>query len=150
MTAAEETTTRASTPGIPWRRLSWHFLEMVVAMFIGMAVLGMAARLALALLGQADLLDRVEVRVVVMMLSMGTGMTLWMYYRRHQWAGIVEMNAAMLLPFAVLLVPFWGGALPESAVMIAGHILMLPAMALVLLHRRAEYANTHRSHSRRR
>ncbi|MGC1213842.1 MAG: hypothetical protein WA890_21585 [Micromonospora sp.] len=150
MTAADETTTRASTPGIPWRRLSWHFLEMVVAMFIGMAVLGMATRLALALLGHADLLDRLEGRVVVMMLSMGTGMTLWMYHRRHPWAGIVEMNAAMLLSFAVLLVPFWLGALPDSAVMTAGHILMLPAMALVLLHRRAEYANSHRSHLRRR
>lgn len=149
MTAADETTTRAGTPGIPWRRLSRHFVEMVAAMFIGMAVLGMAARLALALLGHADLLDRLEARVVVMMFSMGAGMTLWMYYRRHPWAGIVEMNAAMLLSFAVLLVPFWVGALPESAVLTAGHILMLPAMALVLLHRRAEYANSHPSQVRR-
>lgn len=150
VTASDETTARASAPGAPWRRLSWHFVEMMAAMFIGMAVLGMAARLALALLGHPDALDRLEVRVVVMMLSMGTGMTAWMSYRRHRWAGIVEMNAAMLLPFAVLLVPFWGGALPGSAVMTAGHILMLPAMALVLLHRRAEYANSHRSQLRRR
>lgn len=145
MTASDETTSRASSPGVPWRRLSWHFLEMVVAMFVGMAVFGLAARLALTLLGHVDLLDRLEVRVVVMLLSMGTGMTLWMYYRRHPPAGILEMNAAMLLSFAVLLVPFWVGALPESAVMTVGHILMLPAMALVLLHRRTEYANSHRS-----
>ncbi|MGB2566955.1 hypothetical protein ACPFP2_00665 [Micromonospora citrea] len=143
MTASDETTTRAGATGIPWRRLSWHFVEMVAAMFIGMAVLGMAARLALALLGHADVLDRLEARVVVMMLSMGTGMTVWMSYRRHRPAGIVEMNVAMLLSFAVLLVPFWVGALPESAVMTGGHVLMLPAMALVLLRRRGEYANSH-------
>ncbi|MER6590308.1 hypothetical protein ABT214_00260 [Micromonospora purpureochromogenes] len=116
-------------------------MEMVAAMLVGMAVLGMAARLALALLGHADLLDRLEVRVVVMAFNMGAGMTVWMCYRRHRWAGIVEMNAAMLLSFAVLLVPFWAGALPESAVVTVGHVLMLPAMALVLLRRRAEYAD---------
>jgi hypothetical protein len=150
VTTSNETTTSVSDPGVPWRRLSWHFVEMVAAMFVGMAVLGMAARFALALLGHADLLDQLEAQVVVMMLSMGTGMTIWMRYRHHRWAGIVEMNAAMLLSFAVLLVPFWIGALPESAVMTVGHILMLPAMALVLLHRRAEYATGHGSHLRRR
>lgn len=133
---------------MPWRQLSRHFVEMVAAMFIGMAVLGMATRLVLTLLGHADLLDPLEARVVVMMFSMGAGMTVWMAYRRHRWAGIVEMNAAMLLAFAVLLVPFWAGALPESAVMTVGHVLMLPAMALVLLRRRAEYAHSHESHLR--
>ena len=141
MTASDETTTRPGSPGVPWRRLSRHFFEMVAAMLVGMAVLGMAARLTLALLSHADLLDRLEVRALVMVLTMGAGMTVWMRYRRHRWAGIVEMNAVMLLSFVVVLVPFWAGALPESAVMTVSHVLMLPAMALVLLRRRAEYAD---------
>jgi flagellar biosynthetic protein FliP len=123
---------------------------MVAAMLVGMAVLGMAARLLLTQFSHADLLDRLEVRVVVMVLTMGAGMTAWMRYRGHRWAGIVEMNAAMLLSFVVVLVPFWAGALPESAVMTAGHVLMLPAMALALLHRWGEYADSHRTHLSRR
>lgn len=141
VTASDETTMSASGPGVPWRRLSWHFLEMVAAMLIGMAVLGVAARLVLTLLGHADLLDPLEARVAAMTLSMGAGMTIWMRYRKHRWAGIAEMNGAMLLSFAVLLVPFWIGALPDSAVMTMGHVLMLPAMALVLWRRRTEYAS---------
>ncbi|HEX5993924.1 MAG TPA: hypothetical protein VFY84_02150 [Jiangellales bacterium] len=140
-------TTPDSRGVLPWRRLSVHFAEMVVAMVVGMAVLGMAVRLALTLLGRADVLDRLEVQVVVMVLTMGTGMTAWMRYRRHRWAGIVEMNAAMLLSFVVLLVPFWAGVLHASAVMAGGHVLMLPAMALVLLRRRAEFANVHIRHT---
>ncbi|SCG66545.1 hypothetical protein [Micromonospora halophytica] len=136
MTASDEATAGPTSRSVPWRRLSGHFAEMVAAMVVGMVVLGMAVRLALILLGYADILDRLEARLVVMLFTMGTGMTAWMRYRRHQWAGIVEMNAAMLVSFMVLLVPFWAGTIPESAVMTAGHILMLPAMALVLIRRR--------------
>jgi flagellar biosynthetic protein FliP len=123
---------------------------MVAAMLVGMAVLGMGMRLVLTMLGHADLLDPLEVQVAVMVLSMSAGMTVWMRHHRHRWAGIMEMNAAMLLSFAVLLVPFWAGVLPESAVMTVGHVLMLPAMALVLLHRRAEYGQPPRISRERR
>jgi flagellar biosynthetic protein FliP len=135
---------------LPWRRLSSHFVTMVAAMLVGMAVLGMGMRLVLTMLGHADLLDPLEVQVAVMVLSMSAGMTVWMRYHRHRWAGIMEMNAAMLLSFAVLLVPFWAGVLPESAVMTVGHVLMLPAMARVLLHRRAEYGQPPRISRERR
>jgi hypothetical protein len=135
MTASDEATTGPTSRSIPWRRLSGHFAEMVAAMVVGMAVLGTVVRLALILLGYADILDRLEARLVVMVFTMGAGMTAWMRYRRHQWAGIAEMNVAMLLSFLVLLVPYWAGTLHESIVMTVGHILMLPAMALVLMRR---------------
>lgn len=144
MTASDETSTSTGPAGVPWPRLARHYFEMVAAMLAGMMVLGMTTRLALALLGQADLLERLEVQAAVMVLTMGAGMTVWMRYRRHRWAGIVEMNVAMLLSFVVALLPFWAGALPESAVMAVGHILMLPAMAVVLLRRRGEFAAGHR------
>jgi hypothetical protein len=50
---------------------------MVAAMFIGMAVPGMATRLAFALRGHADLLTQLETRVVVMVLSTLSWCSAW-------------------------------------------------------------------------
>jgi hypothetical protein len=47
----------------------------------------------------------------------------------------------MYLSFAVLLPAYWLGALPGQGVLIAGHVLMLPAMALAMLRRREEYCH---------
>jgi flagellar biosynthetic protein FliP len=51
------------------------------------------------------------------------------------------MSAAMYAPFAVLLVPFWLGDVGAHDLMTWGHVLMLPAMALVMYLRPAEYAH---------
>jgi hypothetical protein len=51
------------------------------------------------------------------------------------------MSASMYLPFVVLLVPFWAGAISEHALMTWGHVLMLPAMAVPMLLRPSEYAH---------
>ena len=47
----------------------------------------------------------------------------------------------MYVPFLVLLIPFWSGAIGEHAMMMWGHVLMLPAMAAVMLLRPSEYAH---------
>jgi hypothetical protein len=62
-----------------------------------------------------------------------------MRVRRHGWAPIWEMNAAMAAPFAVLLVLFWLGATSAGGLMLWGHVLMVPAMAGAMLLRPAEY-----------
>ena len=67
-------------------------------------------------------------------------MTVWMLYRGHGRARILEMAAAMYVPYLVLLVPFWLGVLPGSQVLMGGHLLMLPAMAVAMLVHRAEYS----------
>ena len=121
-----------------------HFAEMVAAMAVGMVVLGIIVRLVLGLIGYADVLDRTEVRVLVMAVNMAVGMSVWMRYRRHGWMSILEMDAAMALAFVVVLVPFWLGVLPGQAVMMVGHVLMLPAMALSMLRRRDEYSSAAR------
>ncbi|HEX6967288.1 MAG TPA: hypothetical protein VF174_00445 [Micromonosporaceae bacterium] len=139
VTAAEETKTRSDSHGAGWRHLLPHFLEMVAAMVVGMVVLGVAVRITLFLIGQSHRLDPLEARVVLMAVDMAIGMTVWMRYRRHRWAGILEMNAAMIASFLILLLPYWAGVLPERAVMAVGHVVMLPVMALVMLRRRAEY-----------
>lgn len=113
-----------------------HYLEMVVAMLVGMAALG-----ALEDLVWPALTSRPDVGVLVMATNMSLGMGAWMRYRGHSWRGIAEMSAAMYAPFLVLLVPYWAGALGEHDLMTWGHVLMLPAMALVMYLRPAEYAH---------
>jgi hypothetical protein len=124
----------------PWRHFVRHFVEMVVAMAVGMVVLGPAVK---PLTGQFDVFQRTDLSVLVMATNMTIGMSLWMRYRRHGWASIAEMGAAMYVPFAVLLVPYWAGLLPGGMLMIAGHVLMLPAMAAAMWRRRGEYMRGH-------
>jgi uncharacterized membrane protein (DUF2068 family) len=114
-------------------RFVGHYLEMVIAMLVGMLALHPLAMAA------PELLSRADVEALVMATSMTAGMALWMYIRRHSWPRIAEMSAAMYLPFAVLLVPYWLGVLSGSALMIAGHVIMFPLMLAAMLWRRSEY-----------
>jgi hypothetical protein len=119
---------------------AWHFarhyLEMVVAMLAGMFVLGPLEGVV-----WPALTARADVGVLVMATNMSIGMGAWMRFRGHSWRAIAEMSASMYLPFAVLLVPFWAGAIGEHTLMTWGHLLMLPAMAAVMLLRPDEYAH---------
>ena len=129
----------AATPhsrGHRVRHFVRHYLEMVVAMLAGMLVLGPVEGLV-----WPALTARPDVGVMVMATNMSIGMAAWMRFRGHTWRGIAEMSASMYLPFAVLLVPFWAGAIGDGALMTWGHLLMLPAMALVMLLRPSEYAH---------
>jgi hypothetical protein len=136
-----ETSSAAAATHVHSRgRATWHFarhyLEMVVAMLVGMAALGSLEQLV-----WPALTARADVGIMVMATNMSVGMGAWMRFRGHSWRGIAEMSASMYLPFAVLLVPLWTGAMGEHAVMGWGHLLMFPAMALVMLLRPAEYSH---------
>ncbi|GAA1814599.1 hypothetical protein HC028_26700 [Planosporangium flavigriseum] len=52
----------------------------------------------------------------------------------------------------MLFIPYWAGLLSGHALMAAGHVLMLPLMAVAMLRRRDEYTQHHRhahgSHAR--
>lgn len=110
-----------------------HFAEMLVAMVVGMVVLDPVWGLVVA----ADVLARGDVAAMVMATDMTVGMSLWMWFRRHPRREVVEMGAAMYAPFLVLLGPFWAGWVSASALLVAGHVLMLPAMVLVMRRHRA-------------
>jgi hypothetical protein len=125
------------------RRFVRHYLEMVVAMLIGMVALGPVWSFAFDRLGWSATLDRVEVGTLVMATDMALAMAAWMRFRKHRWAPIAEMSAAMYVPFVALLIPFWMGAIGEHAIHMAGHALMLPAMLAVMLLRRDEYSRPH-------
>ena len=120
----------------PRLRFARHALEMLIAMVIGMLALG-----PLGSFVWPGLDGNPTANVLVMATNMSIGMAAWMRFRGHAWRPIAEMCASMYLPFAVLLVPFWAGAIGAGALMTWGHVLMLPTMALVMLLRPDEYAH---------
>ena len=112
-----------------------HYLQMLAAMLVGMA-----AYMPLSMLA-GDV--RPEVDALLMATSMTAGMAAWMAWRRHSWPAIAEMGLAMYLAFVVLFPLYWVGALSEQGLIVIAHVLMLPAMALAMLHRREEYVGAH-------
>ena len=124
-----------------------HFVEMVLAMMVGMAVLGMVAGLICAALGHSGFLsDHAGARAWVMAMNMTIGMAVWMRHRGHGWGAITEMGGAMFVPVAVLIVPYWVGAISADVLLVGMHVLMLPAMVIAMHHRRDEYVQEHHGH----
>ena len=115
-----------------------HYGEMVLAMFLGMAVLGLPADWAMRSIG-AD-------SDAFMFLGMATTMTVpmvgWMIYRGHGWRANAEMSASMFVPTFAVIGLLWAGLLADlGALMLIQHVAMLLAMAGVMLLRPAEYAH---------
>jgi hypothetical protein len=131
------------------RRFVLHYLEMVIAMFVGMGVFAPIWHLVFDAFG-SNAMERTDVMAMSMATNMVIGMSLWMWLRGHTAAPIAEMAVAMYLPFVVLLVPLWLGLISGAVLMIAGHVLMLATMLLAMLHRRDEYSAQHRNRWSRR
>ncbi|WP_405107012.1 hypothetical protein OG559_23385 [Micromonospora sp. NBC_01405] len=118
-----------------------HYLEMVAAMVVGMLVLGAARAGVLALAGVDHSAARhPEIAALAMAFDMSVGMVVWMRYRRHGWAGTLEMVGAMFAPAVVLAPLSWLSVISGDQLMIATHVVMLPLMLVVMLRRREEYA----------
>jgi hypothetical protein len=129
------------------RRFVRHYLEMVAAMFAGMAVLGGFVSLFCALTDHEDLLEHAGASAPIMATNMTIGMSVWMRHRGHSWLPTAEMAAAMYAPLALLIIPFWIGALSGGALLAGMHVLMLPAMWFVMTRRPDEYVRAHREAS---
>jgi len=117
-----------------------HYGEMVAAMFLGMAVLGLPADWVM------DRLDADSDQF--MFLGMATTMTVpmvgWMMYRGHGRRANAEMAASMFVPTFAVIGVFTAGLLTDTGVlMIAEHVVMLAAMAGVMLLRPDEYIHHH-------
>lgn len=126
---------RVGTLGGVNRQFWRHYLQMLAAMVVAMMILEPLRMVVVDALGWSGAFDRVEPLALAMAAEMSVGMVAWMRFRGHGWQPTLEMCAAMFVPFLVLFVPYWAGVLGADAVMVGGHVLMLPAMALVLLRR---------------
>lgn len=121
-----------------------HYVEMVLAMFAGMIVVGLAVKGLLMFTG-ADAVERAIdgpiAAAAVMCAYMVAGMAAWMAYRRHTVRQNVEMNLAMVSPM-VLLVPLEiAGTIDGHGLMIWLHVLMFGAMWLYMLWRPIEHCH---------
>jgi hypothetical protein len=121
-----------------------HYVEMVIAMLVGMFVLGGAVVALLAALGvdvEALYDDAPAVVVLAMAFSMTAPMVAWMRHRGHGWAPAREMAAAMFAPAIAAIALYLAGAIDDTDTLMAiEHVAMFPLMLAVMLLRRSEYA----------
>jgi len=137
-----------SVHGRSKRSFWWHFVEMVIVMLLSMAIFGAAVSGVFGFLGHGNLLHYAALRGALMSANMVVGMGFWMRHRRHDWASVLEMSGAMMVPYVVLVGPFVAGLLAKGTFLSAMHVLMLPCMYLAMVHRRGQYEQDHSRHPR--
>lgn len=122
------------------RAFARHFGEMLVAMFLGMGVLGGLAALGFAAAGGSSSDLPGGVRVVLMGIYMTVPMVLWMRYRGHAAARNAEMAVSMMVPTLAAAALGFAGVLGTGAALGVQHAVMVPAMLGVMLWRYADYS----------
>jgi len=137
------TATRAQTAA-PLRTFARHYAEMLIAMFLGMFVLGFALSALLELAG-VDVSSWDSRAPALLLLGMAFTMTVpmiaWMRHRGHGWPAAREMTAAMFLPSFVAIGLLWSGAETHThGLLMIQHVGMLPCMLGAMLLRRREYS----------
>ena len=125
------------------RHFARHYVEMVIAMVLGMAVLGVPAGWALGAMGSSWSAlneDAPALMLLAMAVTMTAPMVGWMSYRGHGARAGVEMSASMFLPTFAVIGLLGAGLVTEiGALLVVEHIAMLLAMLAAMLLRRAEY-----------
>ena len=117
-----------------------HYVEMVVAMFAGMAVLGFPVDKAMVAMDATS--D--AFMFLGMATTMTAGMVAWMIHRGHGWRANVEMSASMFVPAFAVIGLLWAEVMTDvGALMVIEHVAMLVAMAGVMLLRPVEYLHHH-------
>jgi hypothetical protein len=124
-----------------------HYIEMLIAMVLGMVVLGTPALAALSAAGVSTTElhnDAPELMLLGMAVTMTVPMVAWMRYRGHGWAPSNEMALSMFIPTFAVIGLLWAGLVTDiGALMVILHVAMLPAMLVAMLLRREEYSHSH-------
>ena len=124
-----------------WIRFGRHLGEMVIAMLLGMAVLGGAVAGVLAVAGSSLDESAAWVRASVMAATMTIPMVWWMQRRGHPARRSAEMAAAMIVPTLAAIALYDLGVLASADALLAvQHVVMIPAMVGVMLWRFEHYA----------
>jgi hypothetical protein len=114
---------------------------MLLAMLLGMLVLGGTIEGALQILGTSLSDAPTSVSAAVMAVSMTAPMVAWMHYRGHALQQSVEMAASMVVPTAFAIALYWLGSISAHGVMVVQHVVMIPAMVGVMLWRYEHYTH---------
>jgi hypothetical protein len=138
---------RARRPTSATRQFVRHYIEMVVAMFLGMVVLGVPAGWALSAVGSSwsELnTDAPALMLLGMAVTMTVPMVGWMRYRGHGWRANTEMSASMLVPTLGAIVLLQASVVDDvSALLVVEHVAMLLGMLGAMLLRPSEYTHHH-------
>lgn len=118
-------------------RFILHFLEMTLAMIVGMPILFMARNLVPASSSYAEALKSGTIQSgLVMTVFMAVPMVAWMIVRRHGWRHSLEMAIGMCAPVAAIAALRLLGAeayLPGFSK--ASHLAMFLGMLAAMLYR---------------
>lgn len=126
------------------RAFARHYLEMVVAMLLGMFVLGAVLAGLLSVIG-IDVSDWPDdapaLALLGMAFTMSVPMAAWMRHRGHGWAPTWEMVASMFVPSLAAVALLAGGLVEDiDALFTIQHVAMFPSMLIAMLLRRGEYS----------
>jgi hypothetical protein len=127
----------------PARHFARHYVEMVIVMFAGMAVLGLPAGWAMTAMGTSwDELqsDAPAAMFGLMAMTMIVPMVAWMRFRGHGWRANGEMSLSMVLPTLGAIALLSADVAEDvGALLVAEHGVMLLAMLGAMLLRPSEY-----------
>lgn len=124
------------------RRFLRHYVEMVVVMFVGMAVLGVPAGWALEVAGTSWAELSPEPMLLLMAFTMTAPMVAWMHRMGHPWRPTTEMAASMIIPTLAVIALFEAALVENVAgLLIIEHVAMLAGMFGVMLLRSEEYSH---------
>jgi hypothetical protein len=127
----------------PTRDFARHYVEMVIVMFAGMAVLGLPAGWAMTAMGTSwDELqsDAPAAMFGLMAMTMIVPMVAWMRFRGHGWRANGEMSLSMVLPTLGAIALLSADVAEDvGALLVAEHGVMLLAMLGAMLLRPSEY-----------
>lgn len=132
------------------RRFARHYLEMVIAMSLGMLVFAAVAAGAVQL-ADSSLAQLKQAAPAAYLFAMGVSMTVpmvaWMRHRGHGWRPTSEMGASMMAPTLAAVALLVAGVVDFGGGMMIEHVAMFPAMLAVMLARWDEYSASHRERS---
>ena len=121
-----------------------HYVEMVIAMLLGMGLLMPPIGWALGAVDSSWSELRTSAPAL-MLLGMAVTMTVpmigWMAFRGHGRRANTEITAAMLLPALAVVALLWTGLVADLGILLViEHVAMLASMLAAMLLRRAEYS----------
>ena len=124
-----------------------HYAEMVVAMFLGMVVLGVPAGWALSAVASSTsqlTADAPALMLLGMAVTMTVPLVAWMRYRGHSWRATAEMAASVVLPTSAAIASRAAGVMTDIGTLLGvEHVAMLLGMLAAMLLRPAEYTHHH-------
>lgn len=126
-----------------------HLVEMLVAMGVGMTLLGLLDTAILRAIGLGALREQPLLDLALMSVEMTLPMAGWMIVRGHGRRDTTEMSLSMLVPAAVLWLLGAGGIIGAMDAEMAYHPIMLVAMVGLMVVRRHVYAAGHHVHGGR-